>query len=108
MLGYMFIKERLFPNLDDYYRHNLPSDNQDGKSNMSPAKSEALSPSVGGVQPAEALPLDRNKEPNMLQHVRSRSDFTPAPPALDSRSSLHFYICKFVLIMEISVQTFYC
>jgi hypothetical protein len=85
----MFIKERLFPNLDDYYRHNLPNDNQDGGLNMSPKQIEAVNTPL----PAKALHLDRNKEPSLLQHVQSRSDFTPAPPALDSRSHIRTCIC---------------
>ena len=93
MVAYKFIKERMFPDLDDYYRHNLPSDKQDGVSRLSPAQSEAQClPVDKAVLQAEVPSLDRNKEPSMLQHVRSRSDFTPAPPALDCRYILHLFL----------------
>jgi hypothetical protein len=89
ILLWKFLKEHLFPDIDDYYRRNLPKDDEIHASNPRPAATEAPSVSVGATQQSvAALPqADRNKGPSILEHVRSRSDFTPAPPRFEAARS---------------------
>jgi hypothetical protein len=88
VLLWKFIKEHMYTDIDDYYRRNLPQANQPNSSSLNPVLSEAPGPSaVASPLPAEAPPeaADRNKEPSILQHMRSRSDFTPGPCQVEGR-----------------------
>jgi hypothetical protein len=88
VLLWKFIKEHLFTDIDDYYRRNLPVDKEPTSSSLNPVVSEAPDPGTAALPlPAQGShqAMDRNREPSMLQHVRSRSDFTPGPSQLEGR-----------------------
>ncbi len=90
VLLWKFIKEHLFTDIDDYYRRNLPLDNQPTSSSLNPVVSEAPDPGAAASPlPAQGShqAMDRNKEPSILQHMRSRSDYTPGPSQVEGRWS---------------------
>jgi len=92
VLLWKFLKENLYPDIDDYYRRNPPTSDEADMFAPGPEHAEAPAAVSALVVTSMSVPEGptaptavRNQKPSALEHVKSRSDFTPGPSRHESR-----------------------